>query len=1197
MTLCVDPQRDRNPPARCLQDRPETKSLLAGAKGMMRLGYGLCLCGVWICGLDLSAAEPVFKSGVITAQTPGHAVPVKVDIRRAKKLFLVVTDGGDGYGADWADWAEPRLVGPGRELKLTERAWKSARSGWGQVRKNRNAVGRPLRIAGQDVAYGIGTHANSVIAFDLPQGYTTFQARGGLDNGGTDQGPQLKSSVRFLVYLDQIPPGVAADDRPAPSGRPASEATASLDVAPGLEATLFASEPMLLSPTNLDVDHRGRVWVCEVVNYRHRNGARKAGDRILILEDTDGDGRADKRTVFYQGRDIDTALGICVLGNKVIVSVAPNVFVFTDVDGDGRADKKEYLFTKVGQPQHDHSTHAFTFGPEGKLYWNFGNTGRAVHDKQGKPIVDRDGHPVVDNGRPFFGGMPFRCNLDGSDFEVLAHNFRNNYEVAVDSFGTVWQSDNDDDGNRGVRINYVMEHGNYGYRDEVTGAGWRTARTGMHQEIPLRHWHLRDPGVVPNLLQTGQGSPTGICVYEGRLLPKVFWDQVVHCDAGPNVVRAYPVTRQGAGYAARMVNILKGERDKWFRPSDVCVAPDGSLIVADWYDPGVGGHRMGDIDRGRIFRVAPPKTPYRIPEVDTGTPAGAVAALRSPNLASRYLGWTALNAMGARAIPVLEAMYADPNPRMRARALWLLGKIEGQSAQRIQAALKDENPDIRITGLRLARHLQRDVIPSVAVLVRDARSDVRRECALALRNNESQRMPALWAQLAQQHDGRDRWYLEALGIGAAGQWDRCLAAWLAAVGDKWRTAAGRDILWRSRATSTPTYLVRILQDSQTPSAELTRYLRAFDFLDGESKDAALLQLAVVTLPDADRQNLVSREVLQRVKNLDTSQPRYRKTLDRVLAAQRGTTEFIKLVDKFNDTLHYGDVLQIAQQHPEGQLGVEAIRMLLAKDQQPLIRQGLVNSKPAVAEATARVLGQAADPRASRLLRPLLDDASRSDDLRRAAVRGAAVAPDVARMLLERASTGRLDPKLKDAVAAALHASNIKAVQQSARKLFPLPPSKNNQPLPPIRQLVKKRGDVAKGRLVFQTVGTCAKCHVVNKQGKQVGPDLSGIGSKLSRQAFFESVIFPSAGISHNYENHVLLLANGTTVNGIIVSREKGKVSLKGADAIVRTFNTSDIDEMVKQSVSLMPGDLHKLLSVDDLVNVVEYMTTLRQQQP
>jgi glucose/arabinose dehydrogenase len=141
---------------------------------------------------------------------------------------------------------------------------------------------------------------------------------------------------------------------------------------------------------------------------------------------------------------------------------------------------------------------------------------------------------------------------------------------------------------------------------------------------------------VPNLLQTGAGSPTGICVYEGDLLPKIFHGALIHCDAGPSVVRAYITKPDGAGYTAEIVNILQGARDNWFRPSDVCVAPDGSLIVADWYDPGVGGHRQGDVDRGRLFRVAPPGAKYTMPQVDVSTVEGAIAALKSPNQATRY---------------------------------------------------------------------------------------------------------------------------------------------------------------------------------------------------------------------------------------------------------------------------------------------------------------------------------------------------------------------------------------------------------------------------------------------------------------------------------------------------------------------------------------------------------------------------------
>ena len=319
-------------------------------------------------------------------------------------------------------------------------------------------------------------------------------------------------------------------------------------------------------------------------------------------------------------------MGICVLGNRVIVSASPNVWIFTDDDGDDKPDRKELFFTKTGDPQHDHSAHSFLFGPDGKLYWNFGNTGHTVHDAAGKIVVDKAGNEVRDNGKPYTNGMPFRCNMDGSEFEVLGYNFRNNYEVTVDSFGALWQSDNDDDGNRATRINFVMEFGNYGYVDQITGEGWRAPRTNMEADIPQQHWHLNDPGVVPTMLITGAGSPTGITVYEGDLLPEVYRNQVLHCDAGPNVVRAYPTTNDGAGYKAEIVNMLVGEQDRWFRPADVCVAPDGSVFVTDWYDPGVGGHNMQDMERGRLFRLAPPNTKYVVPKFDFSTAEGAVAA-------------------------------------------------------------------------------------------------------------------------------------------------------------------------------------------------------------------------------------------------------------------------------------------------------------------------------------------------------------------------------------------------------------------------------------------------------------------------------------------------------------------------------------------------------------------------------------------
>ena len=124
-------------------------------------------------------------------------------------------------------------------------------------------------------------------------------------------------------------------------------------------------------------------------NYRKWNNSRPEGDRILVLEDTNGDGRADKQTVFYQGRDIDSVHGVCVLGNRVIVSAGDKVQVFTTTTSDLPVRSKETLFSGIGGTQHDHGIHAFCFGPDGKLYFNFGNEGKQIKDKDGKPLDRR----------------------------------------------------------------------------------------------------------------------------------------------------------------------------------------------------------------------------------------------------------------------------------------------------------------------------------------------------------------------------------------------------------------------------------------------------------------------------------------------------------------------------------------------------------------------------------------------------------------------------------------------------------------------------------------------------------------------------------------------------------------------------------------------------------------------------------------
>jgi hypothetical protein len=231
---------------------------------------------------------------------------------------------------------------------------------------------------------------------------------------------------------------------------------------------------------------------------------------------------------------------------------------------------------------------------------------------------------------------------------------------------------------------------------------------------------------------------------------------------------------------------------------------------------------------------------YKAPTHEFGNVDGCVHALLSPNLATRYIAWTALHAMGDAPEPVLVKVFQESNnPQHRARALWLLGKMPGRGAKYVNIAASDKDANIRMTAIRLVRQLDEDVIAVARKLVRDPSPQVRREVAIALRHNSAPSAAELWAELALQHNGKDRWYLEALGISADGQWDTFLSAWLKKVGTDWNNTAGLDVVWRSRAKATPALLAKIITDASTPPEKQPRYFRAFDFLSGPEKDEAL----------------------------------------------------------------------------------------------------------------------------------------------------------------------------------------------------------------------------------------------------------------------------------------------------------------------------------------------------------------------
>lgn len=979
-----------------------------------------------------------------------------------------------------------------------------------------------------------------------------------------------------------------------------AETLSALTIAEDLEVTLFAAEPMVRNPAVMDIDARGRVWVAEGLNYRRYQEMVPEGDRILILEDTDGDGAADSSKVYYQGKEIDNALGLCVIGNKLIVSRSPHVFVFTDEDGDDVPDKKEVLFQGISGEQHDHGVHSFVFGPDGKFYFNTGNEGKQLLDSEGKPVRDLAGNLVDVAQSPYQQGMVFRCNLDGSEFETLAWNFRNNYEVAVDSFGTMWQSDNDDDGNEGVRINYVMEFGNFGYKGEIAGENWRTDRINLEADIPSRHWFQNDPGVVPNLLQTGWGSPTGMIIYEGDLLPERFRGQMIHCDPGPRVLRAYPVEQDGAGYSATIENLVVG-RDTWFRPADVCIAPDGSLYVADWYDPGVGGHAMGDNDpngiRGRVYRIAPKGHRPTVPEFDLSTPEACVETLKSPNHERRYLAWTRLREFERKAEPALITLWKDPSPRLRARALHLLARLERRGPDYVEEALADPDEDIRIAALRIAREAGMDVIPFVKMVLSDDSRQVRRECAIALRGDDSKEAADYWAELAALHPGSDRWFVEALGIGAEGQWESFFPAWLGRVGKGWDTAAGHDIVWRARGAQVPVYLVEILKQVGDSYGKSARYLRSLEFQPEMERSLALVQLARETISRATGSEGWAMIGVQLATRFEPSPFESLEAPESVLramaAAAEGTPQLAKVIDQFGLSDLHPMLLDYALEATDTQHVAPALAPLLQEEGRSTLMAALESEDVTRSVRIAHRLGFSEEAGAIDLLSAMVADTNWETPLRSAALSGLVQTQKGAGAVLAMAKEGRLPAEFQNLAAIKLNSApgNWREIREEAPKVLPLPSNAEGEVFPPFNELASIEGNPERGREVFKQI--CMVCHKVQGEGIEFGPDLSNIGGKFGKDALYENILNPNSAVSFGYEPVTLVLGDVDEVYGFLVEESATELAVRNQQGEIVRVPRNEIQEIREEKLSAMPVGLEKGMSTQDFADLLEYLSGLR----
>ena len=340
------------------------------------------------------------------------------------------------------------------------------------------------------------------------------------------------------------------------------------------------------------------------------------------------------------------------------------------------------------------------------------------------------------------------------------------------------------------------------------------------------------------------------------------------------------------------------------------------------------------------------------------------------------------------------------------------------------------------------------------------------------------------------------------------------------------------------------------------------------------------------------------EALGRLQDVNLeSNPKLKQAVEKLLEKTRGTPAFVKLVRQFKLTNQNVGLLEVALAQPAGESGIEATRMLLAGGDTGLLERTLADTNAIVAAKTAEALGNTGEKRVTTLLLPVVADGQRDLALRKQAARALARTHEGARDLLALAREGKLGDDLKFTASTDLNGARWPEIKAEAAHLLPLPPAQNSQPLPPVSELVQMKGDAANGAKVFSRPSPgCANCHIVNGQGTDLGPNLSEVGSKLGKDALFEAILDPSAGISFGYEAFNLTLKNGDEVYGLIASETAEEIVLKNIGGIITKHKKADIVSRQQSKVSIMPAGLQQGMSTQEFVDLVEYLSTLKKPQ-
>ena len=930
-----------------------------------------------------------------------------------------------------------------------------------------------------------------------------------------------------------------------------------IHVREGYRIELVASEPMVVDPVAIDWGADGKLWVAEMADYpmgMDGNGA--PGGRIRFLEDTDGDGRYDKSTLF--AKNIGFPNGIMAWRNGVLVTAAPEVFYAEDTDGDGKADRHETLFS------------GFMTGNQqlrvNGLRWGLDNL---VHCASGAH------HAGFGSGNSIFSTkLNASIRLGSRDFRFDPDTGKIDPQSGPSQFGRVRNDFGDWFGvqNSQPLWHYVLaDHDMRRNKDVRSIDPRKQVRIPRMPEVfsakpPQRRFHGFD--------HAGHyTSACGIAIYRDDLLFPRKETHAFTCEPFHNLVQHHVLEPSGTSYLGERGDDgpidFFASSDRWTRPVMARTGPDGALWIVDMYRymiehpqwlPKEGqealrsGYRAGDL-HGRIYRVLPQdQTARPIPSVAGQPNRQVIQSLQHSNGIVRDMAHRELRLRGLdndESAEVRAIVVQGSLPETRTQALSLLSTTDDISTATVRSAVRDEHPSVRRQAIRVARHFTETELVSSEVLslASDSNPMVRLQLASTIGAWSSVQAGEALATLASRTDNDV--YTNAAIVSSLPQHYELVSGALAKkitnVPDA--TMDALLLMGESRPTELAHLLDRILSTTVQPETQYRVVARWLDSMAERRKTLASLiseneELASIT----DKFVALMRRARKTCSD-STREIGVRAMAISLLGHEASDlSRDIKLLSESLSSVHPMGIQAAAMSRLTRISHPEAANVLISHWTHFLPKQQQI--------ATAALLAR----------------------------------PDWTEKLLDAIQKGTIKPtELSLAQQQSLRRSNNRKLAQRADVLLGKPANQDREKVIRRYAINLIAGNPSKGRRIFDE--NCRICHAIDRQRKLVGPDLRSL-TQRSRDSLLSSILAPSRAVEPKYVSYSVVLKNGETLSGVIAEEGEGSVTLVDSTGKSRTILRSSIELAKRSPQSMMPAGFETKISPTEMSHLLAFLQDL-----